>query len=248
MANTIFSSEGALLFIMVATVALGFWLQRFKVFKTLGPALTVIVMGIVMSNLRIVPTSSPTYDAISSYCVPLSVSICLLSLDLKQMRKLSKEPIIALASAIFSVCVAALVFGILFANNIDEGWKVAGMFVGTYTGGSSNLTAIAVGLDASKNTIAFRAPLVVSTTADRPRMAEITYSTPTVCFCDSPMSIKRWWTWLRSGIMGLCPFDTRRITAKHTSKIGRPSIRNGTTKEMKLYILNIPCTDTVAII
>ena len=145
MANTIFSSEGALLFIMVATVALGFWLQRFKVFKTLGPALTVIVMGIVMSNLRIVPTSSPTYDAISGYCVPLSVSICLLSLDLKQMRKLSKEPIIALASAIFSVCVAALVFGILFANKIDEGWKVAGMFVGTYTGGSSNLTAIAVG-------------------------------------------------------------------------------------------------------
>lgn len=65
-----------------------------------------------------------------------------------------KEPIIALASAVFSVCVAALVFGVLFANKIDEGWKVAGMFVGTYTGGSSNLTAIAVGLDASKNTIA----------------------------------------------------------------------------------------------
>ena len=43
---------------------------------------------------------------------------------------------------------------VLFANKIDEGWKVAGMFVGTYTGGSSNLTAIAVGLDASKNTIA----------------------------------------------------------------------------------------------
>ena len=154
MPNTIFSSEGALLFIMVATVALGFWLQRFKAFKTLGPALTVIVMGIVMSNLRIVPTSSATYDAISSYCVPLSVSICLLSLDLKQMRKLSKEPVIALASAVFSVCVAALVFGVLFAGKIDEGWKVAGMFVGTYTGGSSNLTAIAVGLEASKTTIA----------------------------------------------------------------------------------------------
>ena len=40
MPNTIFSSEGALLFIMVAIVALGFWLQRFKAFKTLGPALT----------------------------------------------------------------------------------------------------------------------------------------------------------------------------------------------------------------
>ena len=124
MANTIFSSEGALLFIMVATVALGFWLQRFKVFKTLGPALTVIVMGIVMSNLRIVPTSSPTYDAISSYCVPLSVSICLLSLDLKQMRKLSKEPIIALASAIFSVCVAALAYCSLTKSTRAGRWPV----------------------------------------------------------------------------------------------------------------------------
>ena len=63
MPTTIFSSEGALLFIMVATVALGFWLQRFKAFKTLGPALTVIVIGIVLSNLRIVPTSSSTDDA-----------------------------------------------------------------------------------------------------------------------------------------------------------------------------------------
>jgi AraC-like DNA-binding protein len=119
MANTIFSSEGALLFIMVATVALGFWLQRFKVFKTLGPALTVIVMGIVMSNLRIVPTSSPTYDAISGYCVPLSVSICLLSLDLKQMRKLSKEPVIALASAIFSVSEIAQEVGFGDASNFS---------------------------------------------------------------------------------------------------------------------------------
>ena len=68
MANTIFSSEGALLFIMVATVALGFWLQRFKVFKTLGPALTVIVMGIVMSNLRIVPPALPMMPSAATAC------------------------------------------------------------------------------------------------------------------------------------------------------------------------------------
>ena len=46
MPNTIFSSEGALLFIMVAMVALGFWLQRFKAFKTLGPALTLSLIHI----------------------------------------------------------------------------------------------------------------------------------------------------------------------------------------------------------
>lgn len=154
MTGTLFSSEGALLLIMFLIVAVGFWLQRFKVFKMLGPALTVIVTGIILSNLKVVPTSSATYDAVSGYCVPLSVSICLLSLDLKQMRKLSKEPVIALISAVISVCLMALIFGVVFAGKIDEGWKVAGMFVGTYTGGSSNLTAIAVGLEAAKTTIA----------------------------------------------------------------------------------------------
>lgn len=58
MNGTLFSSEGALLFIIFGVVALGLWLQKFKGFKTLGPALTVIVMGIVLSNLKVVPTSS----------------------------------------------------------------------------------------------------------------------------------------------------------------------------------------------
>ena len=152
--TTLLSSPGALLMVMFMVVALGFYLQKFKWVKPLGPALTVIIIGIILSNLKIVPVSDPTYDALTTYCVPLSVSICLLSLDLKQMRKLTKEPIIALASAIFSVCITAFVFGLVFANKVPEGWKVAGMFVGTYTGGSSNLTAIAVGLDAAKETIA----------------------------------------------------------------------------------------------
>ena len=64
--TTLFSSESALLLVIFLMVAVGFWLQRFKVFKVLGPALTVIVTGIILSNLKIVPVSSPTYDAISS--------------------------------------------------------------------------------------------------------------------------------------------------------------------------------------
>ncbi|MCR8746805.1 DUF819 domain-containing protein [Romboutsia lituseburensis] len=152
--EAIFNTPDFLLLIMFLTVALGFWLQRYKMFKSLGPALTVIVIGIVLSNLKIVPVNHDVYGIISGYCVPLSICICLLSLDLKEMRKLSKEPIIALFSAVFSVCLMAFLFGLVFATKIDEGWKVAGMFVGTYTGGSSNLTAIAVGLDAARETIA----------------------------------------------------------------------------------------------
>lgn len=74
--TTLFSSESALLLVMFLMVAVGFWLQRFKVFKVLGPALTVIVTGIILSNLKIVPVSSPTYDALSSgKCLPDGIRV-----------------------------------------------------------------------------------------------------------------------------------------------------------------------------
>lgn len=61
--------------------------------------------------------------------------------------------------------LVATLLGIFFAPRMDEGWKVAGMFVGTYTGGTPNLTAIATGLDATRATIAAAnaADYVVST-------------------------------------------------------------------------------------
>lgn len=152
--ETLFSSSDTLLVVIFAVVAIALWAQKFKVCKSLGPALTVIIIGIILSNLKVVPTSHEIYGVLTSYCIPLSIAIMLLSMDLKQIKKFTREPLIALVSALISVCIMALIFGLVFGGKIFEGWKVAGMFVGTYTGGSSNLTAIAIGLDAASDTIA----------------------------------------------------------------------------------------------
>lgn len=154
-----------IMFIILLMVAFSLWLQRYKAFKSLGPVLTVVVLGIVLSNTRVVPISHDVYSMLSTYCVPLSISICLLSMNLGELKKLTRQPVIALASAIFSVCIVAVVLGIFFAPHIVEGWKCAGMFVGTYTGGTPNLTAIATGLDCSRETLAAAnaADYVVST-------------------------------------------------------------------------------------
>lgn len=152
--KTLFSSSDTLLVVIFAIVAIGLWVQKFKIFKSLGPALTVIIIGIILSNLKVVPTGHEVYGVLAGYCIPLSIAIMLLSMDLQQIKKLTKEPLIALLSALVSVSIMALIFGLVFGGKIFEGWKVAGMFVGTYTGGSSNLTAIAIGLNAASDTIA----------------------------------------------------------------------------------------------
>ena len=150
----LFQSTESMLAVILILVAGAFWVQKFKVFKMLGPALCIIVAGILLVNLKIVPGYCDIYGTISVYCIPISISLYLLNVDFKQIVKMSKQPLLAIASAVISVSVVAVIFGVIFGSKIDEGWKVAGMFVGTYTGGSGNLTAIATGLNASASTIA----------------------------------------------------------------------------------------------
>ncbi|WP_332956226.1 DUF819 domain-containing protein [Clostridioides difficile] len=152
--NTLFSNPGSILAVMTSMIALGFYLQRYKAIKSLGPALTIIIMGIILSNLKIVPVSTELYGTISTYAIPVSMTIMLMSVDLKEMTKLSREPLIAIFVAVLTVSIMAFLFGLVFAEKISEGWKVAGMFVGTYTGGSANLTAIGTGLNVSRQTLA----------------------------------------------------------------------------------------------
>ncbi|MFN1841965.1 DUF819 domain-containing protein [Clostridioides difficile] len=149
-----FSNPGSILAVMTSMIALGFYLQRYKAIKSLGPALTIIIMGIILSNLKVVPVSTELYGTISTYAIPVSMTIMLMSVDLKEMTKLSREPLIAIFVAVLTVSIMAFLFGLVFAEKISEGWKVAGMFVGTYTGGSANLTAIGTGLNVSRQTLA----------------------------------------------------------------------------------------------
>ena len=67
--GTLISSTQGLLFVIFLMVAFALWLQKYKIFKSLGPVLTVVVIGIVLSNTHIVPISHELYDSISMYCV-----------------------------------------------------------------------------------------------------------------------------------------------------------------------------------
>ena len=143
-----------LLALIMITIAVGFMLQKFKFFKNAGIVFTVVLLGIVMTNIGITPTSADVYSPIFTYCTPICICLMLLNVDLRQVLKLSKAPLLAIASACISVTIVSFALGLIFCPMIDEGWKLSGMFVGTYTGGSPNLTAIGVALDASPEALA----------------------------------------------------------------------------------------------
>lgn len=138
--------------VFMATMSL--YLMKFKIFKALGPALICILAGLLLSNLHIMPFSSAVYSYISHEVIMLAIAIMLLNVNLKELLKLSIQPLCAMFLACASVCLVVFLASFIFIPLLSESWKLAGMMVATYTGGSSNLNAVAVALEASQELIA----------------------------------------------------------------------------------------------
>lgn len=150
--NAFVTSETAILAFLTSAVALSFYILRFKWAVWIGPALAAVVIGIVLSNLNILPHAHKVYGVFMTYAIPLSLTMMLLSVNLKEWIQLAGKPLLAMGCAVGSVAVVTIIVSIFLAAKIPEGWKIAGMLIGTYTGGSSNLTAIGTGLNATPTT------------------------------------------------------------------------------------------------
>jgi uncharacterized membrane protein len=134
-------------------VVLAEWLARRDGFRHLGSALLVILLGAVLSNLGVIPAGStedapvPVYDAIFAVLAPLSIFWLLLSVRLRDVRR-AGLPLIALflVGALGTAAGAWLAVHLLDAHTAigSQAPAIAGMFTGTYVGGSLNFNAVAL--------------------------------------------------------------------------------------------------------
>ncbi len=126
------------------------WLARFKFFKTIGSVILVIAGGALLSNIGVIPvatTATPAYELILTYLAPLAIFFLLLDVNLADLKKAGLPMLI-----MFLLGSAATVAGVLAGylmwqpqlHGVAEAPVVAGMYTGTYIGGSINLNAIAM--------------------------------------------------------------------------------------------------------
>jgi uncharacterized membrane protein len=123
------------------------WLVRRTALRHFGSALLVILLGALAANLEIIPSASdatPLYDGVFTYIAPLTIFWLLLEVNLKAIRAAGLPMLVMFLvgaggtmAGVFAgiAVVGADAFGALTA-------PLAGMFTGTYTGGSVNFNAI----------------------------------------------------------------------------------------------------------
>lgn len=95
-------------------------------------------------------TISFLQDQFSSITIMLCLPLILFSLDVKKWLAHAGSAFGSLAIGLFTVLVMIFIGYFIFREDIDEIWKVSGMLVGVYTGGTPNMAAIKTALDVSQ--------------------------------------------------------------------------------------------------
>ena len=145
---------------LCALVALSEWLVRTTPARHVGSALLVILLTALVANLGLLPTGStpeapvPVYDGTFAILAPLAVFWLLLGVDLRAVAK-AGPAVIGLFLVGTAATAAGMIVGMVAVNGpatIGASYNaLGGMFTGTYTGGSINFNAVAIGYDVMRD-------------------------------------------------------------------------------------------------
>lgn len=133
--------------------ALAIWAaERFRVAKSLGPVVLCYSAGILLANLPGVSLSESVGKSVAEAAVPLAIPLLLFSTELAKWLGLARGLLVSFALACVAAVVAASTVGWVFRGASDEWWKIAGMLVGVYVGGTANMTAVGIALETRSET------------------------------------------------------------------------------------------------
>ncbi len=135
--------------VIAGATALAFLLdRRVRWLSKVGASLLALILGAVLSNTGLVPASSPVYSVIEGPLTSLAIAWLLLAVNLSDLKVAGPRMMWAFLLAGLGTAVGAMVGGIVFAGSFGENtWRLAGVFTGTYSGGSVNFVSVARGVE-----------------------------------------------------------------------------------------------------
>jgi uncharacterized membrane protein len=126
--------------------------ERFRVAKFFGPVTLCYLVGVLAANVPGIRLNAQAAMSVSEVAVPLAIPLLLFSTDVRQWPRLARSLLLSFGAACLAAVVAAASVGWFFRDRTEEWWKIAGMLVGVYVGGTANMAAIGRVLEARSET------------------------------------------------------------------------------------------------
>lgn len=121
--------------------------RRYPAVEKVGAVIICYIAGILIGNIGLLgPNSVQVLDILTTITIPIALPLLLFSLDIRQWFRLAGKTMVSLGLIIVAVTIMAAACSLLFSDHVDDAWKVSGLMIGVYTGGTPNLAAIKTAL------------------------------------------------------------------------------------------------------
>ncbi len=127
--------------------------QNYKWAEKISGPVIGLILAVIATNTKLIPSEAPTYDAIWEYCIPISVAMLLFRADIKKIVKETGQAFLCVNIAALGTVLGAIVAFLAFRNVIPELNKMSGIMTASYVGGGVNFFAVAETVQPSADTI-----------------------------------------------------------------------------------------------
>ncbi len=147
-----------ILFYLIVPALIIHFAGKYLLLNKAGTVLIAYVVGLIAGNLGLIPhgeSVAAAQNQLMTVTMALALPLLLMSLNLSNWRNLAKKTFMALITGVVSVLVVVFIAHLIFRHFIPDEWKVSGMLVGVYTGGTPNLGSIRNALNVAPDTYIF---------------------------------------------------------------------------------------------
>jgi uncharacterized membrane protein len=150
--STVLQNILLVLFYLIVPALVIHYAGKFLLLRKAGNVVVVYIIGLIVGNLGILDQSNyAVQEGISNISILISLPLLLSALNFSSWTRMARKSVISLILGMVSVFIVVISGYYLFQPLIKDAWKVTGLLVGVYTGGTPNLASIKEALSVSPN-------------------------------------------------------------------------------------------------
>jgi len=123
--------------------------NKVKLIKWVSPIIICYLAGIIIANTNFLNPEDDFIRTITEISIGLAIPLLLFSANLKKWLGQAGKTLLSFGISVLGVLIASILAYLVFSDNIPEANKASGMMIGVYTGGTANLNAIGIALEAA---------------------------------------------------------------------------------------------------
>ncbi len=142
-----------LIFFIFSPLGILYLCHRFRFLNKVGAVVIAYITGLLAGNLGLMPTgAAEVQELMTSATIPMALPLLLFSLDIRSWVKMAGKTLLSMLLGLASAILVVLAGYFIFRNFLPEIWKISGMMVGVYSGGTPNMASIQSVLQANPET------------------------------------------------------------------------------------------------